>query len=110
MEIAVEEGDVTTVGLKGRLDGLTAKAVEERLLQLVDAGQRRLVIDLAQVDYVSSVGLRVLMLLARRLKPVSGKVVVCSLQEAVQEVFEISGFTLIFAVYKTRAEAVSGVQ
>jgi anti-anti-sigma factor len=103
-----KEGGVMTVALKGRLDALTSKGVEERLLQLIDAGERHMVMDLSQLDYISSVGLRVLILVAKRLKQLDGKVVVCALQEPIQQVFEISGFTHIFPIYATRAEAIGG--
>lgn len=110
MDIVVDkERDVTIVGLKGRLDALTSKGIEERLLQLIDGGDRRLVIDLANLDYISSVGLRMFILVGKRLKQVNGKVVVCSLQDAIQQVFEISGFTTLFPIFKSRADAVDGI-
>lgn len=110
MDIVVEKsGDVTIVGLKGRLDALSSKGVEERLLQMIDGGDRQMVIDLAQLDYISSVGLRMFILVGKRLKQVNGKIVVCSLQDAIQQVFEISGFTTIFPIFKTRTDAVAGI-
>jgi anti-anti-sigma factor len=111
MDIVVnKEGVVTTISLKGRLDALTSKQAEEQLLQIVETGERLLVMDLGELSYISSVGLRVLMLLAKRLKTVQGRVVVCSLQESIQQVFEIAGFTTIFGIYASRDEAVIGVQ
>jgi anti-sigma B factor antagonist len=103
------EGNVVTIGLAGRLDGTTAKAVEERILQLIDSGATRLVVDLGQLDYISSVGLRVFMMAAKRLKVVGGRMVVCALQPAVKEVFEIAGFSAIFGIFEDRQQAVAGV-
>ena len=106
MEISVaKEVEITTVWLKGRLDTATSKSVEDRLLQLIDAGERQMIIDLAGLEYISSVGLRVLILVAKRLKQVQGRVVVCSLQEPVRQVFDIAGFTGLFTLYESRDQA-----
>ena len=106
MEISViKEVEITTVGLKGRLDAATSKSVEDRLLQLIDAGERQMIMDLGELEYISSVGLRVLILVAKRLKQVQGRVVVCSLQEPVKQVFDIAGFTTLFNLYESRDQA-----
>ena len=108
MEILEEKrGTVLAVALKGRLDAVTSKSVEDRLLSLIESGEVRLVIDLAQLNYISSVGLRVLMLAAKRLRTANGTIVVCTLQPTVQQVFEIAGFTSIFRVYPTRDAALA---
>jgi anti-anti-sigma factor len=107
MEIEEEsEGQRTILALKGRLDGTTSKGVEERVLKLIESGQRTLVFDLAQMDYISSIGLRVLMLAAKRLKPLGGSLAVCALQPSVNQVFEIAGFNTLFRSFETRAAAV----
>jgi anti-anti-sigma factor len=99
-------GRVLTVALKGRLDGTTSKGVEELILKRIDEGARTLVVDLAQLDYISSVGLRVLMLAAKRLKSVAGTIVVCALQPSIKQVFDIAGFASLFRLFDTRAEAI----
>lgn len=104
-----KEGAVSIVGIKGRLDALTSKRAEEQLLKLVDSGERFLVLDMAELDYMSSVGLRVLILLGKRLKQAQGRVVVCALQESIQQIFEIAGFTKLFPEYRTRTEAVAAL-
>ena len=111
MDITQEKvGGVVAAVLKGRVDAGTSKAVEDALLKLIDGGERRLVVDLAAVDYISSVGLRVLIVAARRLKPLQGTVAVCSLQPAIKQIFEIAGFTAIFKIYATRGEAFAALE
>ncbi len=105
-----KNGDVLIVGLKGRLDAATSKTVEEFLLKKIDAGEKLLVLDLAQLDYISSVGLRVFMMSAKRLKVVQGRIVVCSLSVTIQQVFEISGFTTLFPAFDSRDSAAAGVR
>jgi anti-anti-sigma factor len=102
--------EVLTVGLKGRLDAGTSKSVEDFLLKQIDAGDRRFVLDLAHLDYISSVGLRVFMMAAKRLKVVQGRIVVCSLSAPIKEVFEISGFTSLFPMFDDRDAAVKGIK
>ena len=111
MQISEEKiVDVLAVGLKGRLDGNTSKSVEDYLLKQIDAGERVFVLDLTHVDYISSVGLRVFMVAAKRLKVVQGRIVVCSLQGPIKQVFEISGFTTLFPMFDDRESAVKGIR
>ena len=106
MEITeTKAADVMTIALKGRLDAATSKTTEDRILKTIESGERRLVLDLGGLSYVSSVGLRVLMVTAKRMKSVQGKLAVCSLQPSVKEVFEIAGFLTIFRVFETCAQA-----
>ena len=89
---------VVTLALKGRLDGTAAKEFETRILALIDAGDCKLIIDLAELDYINSVGLRVFMAAAKLLKPLGGRIVLCALQPSIQHVFDISGLSTIFSI------------
>jgi anti-anti-sigma factor len=110
MDISEEKnGTVAVVGLKGRLDAIQAKTVEERLLKLIDSGEHRLVIDLGGVDYISSIGLRALMVAAKRLKTVNGTVVVCALSAPIRKVFDLAGFLTLFKVFTSREEAIQAL-
>ena len=57
--------------------------------------------DFAGVEYVSSVGLRVLMLAAKQVKAQNGRIVIAALTQVVSEVFQISRFDLVFSVFDT---------
>ena len=78
---------------------------EDKILAVIDGGERRLVIDLSRLDYVSSAGLRVFLLASKRLNPAGGKLVLCSLQEPVKEVFDIVGFFSILSILGSKDEA-----
>jgi len=97
---------VLVLGLSQRLDATTAKMFEDRVLAAIDAGERRLVIDLALLDYVSSAGLRVFLVAAKRLKTIDGRLAVSGLNEHVRQVFDIAGFSSILNIYPSRDEAV----
>ncbi len=58
-----------------------------------------------KLHYISSVGLRILLAAAKQLKTADGELRICDLNEVVKEVFDISGFTLIFKIFGTESEA-----
>lgn len=106
MEISERKvGDVCVVGINGRLDSGTSDSLAQRLHHLIDGGERRLVIDGEKLDYISSTGLRVLLVAAKRLKAADGKIVLSSLKPHILEVFEIAGFKSIFPIYGSADQA-----
>ncbi|MGC9456973.1 MAG: STAS domain-containing protein [Halothiobacillaceae bacterium] len=100
--------DILTVRPEGRLDSNTAPDFEQYLLgKLVD--HPRVVIDFTGVDYVSSAGLRVLLMGAKRVRQGQGQLALCGLQDAIRQVFEISGFLSILEVCDDCAQATERV-
>src|SRR5678815_2099883 len=103
--------DIVTLSLSGKLDGTTAKTFEEKILTRIDSGDRRIIIDVAELQYVSSAGLRVFMLAAKRLDGANGKLVLCGFKKTipyhtlnrildpVRETFDTAGFFTIFSTY-----------
>ena len=102
-------GGVLVVLPGGRIDSSNAGVFEQAVLGPVEAGQMRLVLDFAELDYISSAGLRVVMMAAKRLNSANGRMALCGLNESIREVFEISGFLRILTVLNTREEALAGV-
>ena len=90
----------TTDGLKAALDNHLANCRK---------GGDRLVLDFSKVDYISSVGLRVLMLASKKAREQEGLIVVAALQPVVREIFEISRFNLVFQCFGTVREALAKV-
>ncbi len=108
MDIKEEKrGEVRIVSLRGRLEASAAKDVEQRLLTLIDEGERCLVLDFSELSYISSMGLRVLILLAKELQRTKGSLVLAALSNHVYEIFKIAGFTSIFSICRTCDEAVA---
>lgn len=97
---------VTVLAPKGRIDSTTAKEFETAAVNRIAAGTTRMVFDFAELDYISSAGLRVVLLAGKRLRATSGTLVLCALQPAIRDVFEISGFLGLFEVRDNRDEAV----
>lgn len=96
--------DLLIFSPQGQLNSVNAAATETELIGHVAAGQK-IALDLSKLDYISSAGLRVVLVLAKRLKQADGKLVLFGLQPHVHEVFEISGFLGILDVLDTRAQA-----
>ncbi|MEI6886392.1 MAG: STAS domain-containing protein [Bacteroidota bacterium] len=93
------------IGIKGRLDTINYSILEKRLMELLDQNVTRILVNCSQMDYVSSSGLRILLMALKRITMVKGKFVLCSLQENIREIFEISGFTTIFEICPNEEEA-----
>jgi anti-anti-sigma factor len=108
MDIKEEKrGKVKIVGLRGRLDANSSQGVESQLLALMNQGEDRLVLDFSELTYVSSLGLRVFMMVAKNIKQVNGKLALSGLNDHIYEIFKIARFTNIFSIYPTCDEAVA---
>lgn len=103
-EIVTTDG-IQYVTLAGRLDSATSNGLEKSLQTLFESPGSRTLIDLLALDYVSSAGLRVVLMAAKRAKQSKGRLVLSGLQPHVKEVFEISGFLKILDVADSRAQA-----
>lgn len=107
MEIMKQEsGDIAILNLIGKLDINTTAPLEAKIQEVIDGGKSNIVMNLSDLDFIASSGLRVLLVAGKKLKTASGKLVLCALQDHVKEVFEISGFTMLFSIYATQNEAV----
>jgi anti-sigma B factor antagonist len=97
------------LALSGKLDATTAKTFEEKILGVINSGEQRLVLDLSQLEYISSSGLRVLLLAAKQLQRTHGKIVLYALQDHIRQVFDLAGFSSILPIYGSRDEAIKGL-
>lgn len=104
--------DVVVVAPIGRVDQATAEELKTALaphLARCARGQDHMVLDLASVDYISSAGLRVLMLAAKQAKAQGGFLAVAAVQPLVQEILEISKFTLVLMLLPSVRDAMAAV-
>lgn len=91
--------------LSGNLDSNTSPDFEKKILEAIQDGSTRLVVDFEHVDYISSAGLRVLNLASKKLKRSQGKIVLCSVADYIKEVFEIAGFYLFLPIVGSLEDA-----
>lgn len=97
----------TMISLSGRLDAVHTQAATGRVSAEIAAGALQVLIDMAGVSFLSSSGLRALLLVRRDLLARGGELRLCALQPQVEEVFTLTGFTQVFAIHRTREEALA---
>jgi len=97
------------IHLGGRIDSTSAIEFEEKLIEIIDTKCYTIVIDFINVQFISSAGLRVLLLAAKKVKPYNGQILLSSLSADVREVFDISGFSSIFGIHEDISSAISSL-
>lgn len=107
MEISTQDYKrVSVMKVTGRVDSVTAPDLETALKRLADSDKVHVVLDLKDVDYMSSAGLRAMVSTLKAVKQVNGDLRLASPSPRVEEVLRLAGLTSIFSVYPTREEAV----
>jgi anti-sigma B factor antagonist len=104
-----KNGNVTIVALAGQLDSNTSPAAQVAVDEILASGVKKLAVDFTALAYISSAGLRVLLGAAKKLSAAGGELRLFGLNASVKEVFDISGFSTILAVFATEADAVRGI-
>ena len=105
MEIECEKRESgTLLKVNGRLDAVTAAAFEKDCQHIIDGSEKKLVVDLTELEYISSAGLRSILSSAKKLKAAGGTMQFCGLRGMVQEVFQVSGLGSMFSVTATADE------
>ncbi|MCA1759034.1 MAG: STAS domain-containing protein [Bacteroidales bacterium] len=98
-------GDFSVLKIKGRVDTIHSSALEAEVNQLVDSGEKNFIFNCSGMDYISSSGLRIFLVTQKKVIPLKGKLYLCNLQPAIQEIFRISGFSNLFRIFETQEEA-----
>ncbi|MCP4339603.1 MAG: STAS domain-containing protein [Desulfobulbaceae bacterium] len=102
-----QKADYLVLQPTGRLDISNSQDFETEFQAVLDKGYTRIVIDMSQVEYVSSAGLRCILVAAKKIQAVNGDIRFSHLNDMVDEVFTISGFRKIFAIFESSDLAAS---
>ena len=109
MNITVsDQNEVKVIGMEGDLDTGTSPQAQDALTEILEQGATRLVLDMEKINYISSAGLRVLLVIAKQCGAAGGELRLCGLNSMAREVFDISGFSSILNIFPTREEALAG--
>ena len=100
-----KSGEWAIIGITGRLDTTTYPLLEKKLMGLIEQNQDKILVECAEMDYVSSSGLRILLMALKKITQMKGRFVLTGLQDNIREIFEISGFMTIFEIHSSREEA-----
>ncbi len=101
----LQEEDITIVEFAGRMDATNATEFEDSLEGCFNSGQKKLIIDFSSLEYISSAGLRSILIIEKKKNTHNAQIIFCSLQSMVAEIFKISAFTTILKVVNTMDEA-----
>ena len=109
MKLETREMDgIPIVDIEGNLDTNTAPDAEKHLNGLIEQGSKNIVVNFEKLGFISSAGLRVMLSTAKVLRAAQGDIRICNLNETVQEIFDISGFSTILSVFNAESDALEG--
>lgn len=110
MNVTIDEhGEIRIVRINGRLDGTTMQLLEDEFMKLAGSGCVKFVFDMSGLDYISSAGLRVMLLAVKKTRAAGGKLALFGLNDNVNEIFRISGFSTIFSIFGSGEDALASV-
>lgn len=101
------DGDIAIVTVSGKLDTTTAPEFDTRLREVAGSAVVHCILALDKVDYISSAGLRSVLMAAKQFGAKKGKLVLCGLSGAVKDVFALSGFDRVVKICANEAEALA---
>ena len=106
MNVNVESlNDFKIVSLEGRLETTNASEFEKSIMEIIEGGCAILILDCTGLNYISSSGLRVFLVIQKKMMAVKGQFRLCSLQPTIREIFDISGFSVIFKLFPDQEAA-----
>ena len=107
MEISTREAyGVLVVDMEGRLDSSTSGYSYDELVRIAQGSNKNVLINLEKLEFITSAGLRSLLVAAKLLKNSNGQLKLCSANNAVNQVLETSGFTSLLNLYPTESDAI----
>ena len=110
MKIQIKKDEkVTVVSVKGKMDAVSSPEFDKEIKRLIEEDGGIVIIDLGELDYISSSGLRSILAAGKVLTEKGGRLLLSSLKGMVKEVFEISGFNSIMPIYESLESALSNL-
>ena len=110
MDVTTERQDgVLSAQVGERIDGTNASEFEEAIRTAIEESDRAVIVDFEKLAYISSAGLRAILLTAKSLDNRNANFALCSLSDQIREVFETSGFDKVIAIHSSKAEALASL-
>ena len=98
-------GSAAVVEVSGRMDGSSSPVFEAHCEKLITKGEKSFVFDFDSLEYLSSAGLRSILTILKKVKPLGGKVIICGAKGTAKEIFDISGFSSMLPMVNTLEDA-----
>jgi anti-anti-sigma factor len=106
MNVQVESSkEYTIVSVEGRIDTTNANGFEKPMMEVIEGGCTKIILDCSGLNYISSSGLRVFLIVQKKMIAVKGQFSLCNLQPGIKEIFDISGFSSIFSILPDKETA-----
>ena len=105
-----QKGDALLIKTGKRLDSANAQTFHDRLDNAIDSGASAVVIDMEDLVYISSAGIRVILQALRKMEQQDARLALCSLSEGVRNVFGTSGFDQLIDIRTSKSEAIAAVE
>ena len=110
MEITTQhKSGVLVAELIGKLDTTTSGSAQDKLVQCVKDGETKIILNLKDLDYVSSAGLRVILVTSKLLQSNEGEFRLCSPNDTVEEILKSSGFNSLLQIHDTEQAAIDSI-
>ncbi len=100
-------GDFSIVSVEGRIDTTNANEFEKAMMSVVESGSSKIVLNCTGLSYISSSGLRIFLIVQKKMMATKGLLRICNLQPVIKEVFDISGFSTIFSIFPDQDSAMN---
>jgi len=91
--------DHLVITVEGRLDTTQSDGFEKQVMDVLKDNHKKVVLDCKGLNYISSSGLRVFLILQKKMAAAGGALKICNLQPSIKEIFDMSGFSMIFSLY-----------
>ncbi|MDO9680745.1 MAG: STAS domain-containing protein [Bacteroidales bacterium] len=101
----IMSGDYSVIIVEGRVDTTNAGEFEKEVMAVVESGTEKIILDCSGLKYISSSGLRVFLIVHKKMLAKKGCLKLCSLQPGIKEIFDISGFSSIFSIFPDKQAA-----
>ena len=103
------DAETHVIELGGEIDLYTAPEFKERMVELIEAGKKRIVVDLSAATFIDSTTLGVLVGGVKRLRPADGSLALVCTDQNITKIFEITGLDRVFPIHPSRDEALAAV-
>ncbi len=98
-------GDVNVYRVSGRIDSDTADTLWQTASQALEEGTKKIIVNCEELDYISSAGLRTLLIIAKHVRPQNGIVALCNLTSQIKSVMDIAGISTCIKIYGNLEDA-----
>ncbi len=99
--------DYLVINVEGRLDTTQSDSFEKQVMEILSDDDKKVILDCEGLNYISSSGLRIFLIMQKKMAAEGGELRLCNMQPTIKEVFDMSGFSMIFTIHDDRDAALN---